>query len=139
MSNSTSLRQWIENFNAGIYAANNTETQTNAGWYDWFCREGSLLGKTNALAPKVKRLAKSPKINPNTMYVWFKNNCPLYGNLYDDFRFADIETGEVIYTIIPSSGHQISRGRAEVWGRENDFHGPLVTGTWKDVLAYFKV
>lgn len=135
----TSLKQWIENLNAGMYSHKDSYTQTQAGWYDWFCRDQSLCGKTKALAPKVKRLAQSDKINQDTMYVWFKNNCPMSGKLYDDFRFADLETGDVIYTIVPSSGHSSNQGQAEVWGRENDFDSPLVAGTWKDVLKFFGV
>jgi hypothetical protein len=54
--------------------------------------------------------------------------------LYDDFRIADKETHDVIYTIIPKNA---SDNEAEVWGKENDFHGPIVKGTWKDVKNYF--
>jgi hypothetical protein len=47
----------------------------------------------------VKQLKDGGKVNLETMYVWFKNNCPLAGSLYDDFRIADIETGETLFTI----------------------------------------
>jgi len=47
-----------------------------------------------------------------------------------------METGNVIYTIVPRSGHT---GKAEVWGRENNFDGPLVQGKWKDVKTFFGV
>lgn len=139
MNDRTPLRQWLENFDSGCYASKDVDIQVKAGFYDWFCRNTALQGKTKALDPKVKRLAKSSKINQDTMYVWFKNNCPMVGRLYDDFRFADIETGNVIYTVIPHSGHNSKYGMAEVWGRENDFVAPLVSGTWKDVLAFFGV
>ena len=46
------------------------------------------------------------------------------GPLYDDFRIVDIETGNVIYTVIPKCGHS---GLAELWGRENNFEGPILT------------
>lgn len=134
-----SVREWLENYEAGKYANPDTNTQITAGWYDWFCKDTALAGKTRKLASKVKHIAKSSKINLDTMYVWFKNNCPLYGKLYDDFRFADRETGNVIYTITPSCGHKTTEGQASVWGRENDFNGPLVEGTWEDVLNFFGV
>lgn len=133
------VRQWVANFNMNCYSSNDRQTQIEAGWYDWFCKDESLRGKTYSLAPKVKRLAKSSKINQDTMYVWFKNNCPMVGSLYDDFRFADLETGDVIYTIVPKSGHTVHDNRAEVWGKENGFDEALVIGTWKDVLAFFNV
>lgn len=137
--NKDSIRNWIESFDSGEYESKDVETQIKAGWYDWFCKATSLRGKTNALAPKVKRIANSHKINQDTMYVWFKNNCPLYGNLYDDIRIADLETDDVIFTITPKCGHTSKNGQAEVWGRENDFYEPIVTGTWKDVLVFFGV
>jgi hypothetical protein len=139
MSNETSVRQWIANFNMGCYSNDSTSTQIDAGWFDWFCKTPSLRNKTYKLAVKVKLLAKSSKINQDTMYVWFKNNCPMVGKLYDDFRFADIETGDVVYTIVPKSGHTHLNGCAEVWGKENNFEEPLVLGTWKDVRAFFGV
>ena len=55
-------------------------------------------------------------------YSWI---APEYGPLYDDFRICDVETGNVIYTVTPKSGHS---GEAEIWGKENDFKCPIVTG-----------
>ena len=126
-------------FTNGDFQLNDRTTQIEAGWYDWFCRDTSLAAKTTKLGKKVIQLMKSSKIDPINNYVWFKNNCPGDGSLYDDLRFADNETGDVIYTVIPSSGHTTNKGRAEVWGRENNFAGPLVEGTWKDVKQFFGV
>jgi hypothetical protein len=139
MSDNMPIHQFIKEFDIGNFEDNTVNTQISAGWYDWFCRDTSLLGKTRVLGRKVKQLMKSNKINVDTQYVWFKNNCPMFGHLYDDFRIADMETGDVIYTVIPSCGHTSSKGQAQVWGRENNFQGPLVTGTWKDVKAFFGV
>ncbi len=133
------VRDWIDQFNNGDFNAKNKKIQIEAGWYDWFCSDKALAGKTKVLGPKVKRISRSPKINVDTMYVWFKNNCPLYGKLYDDFRFADIETGDVIYTIIPKEGHTANKYASSIWGRENDFNEPLYTGDWKGVLKWFGV
>ena len=131
------IREYIQRFDAGEFEAPDFNTQCEAGWYDWFCKESSLRNKTKKLTAKLKQILASPKINQDTMYVWFKNNCPGEGSLYDDFRIADIATGGTIYTIIPASGFTTDKGKSEVWGRENDFDGPLVYGTWKDVKAFF--
>ena len=131
-----SVREWIEAFDNNKWVIRATEVQIEAGWYDWFCNDNSLVKKTASLGKKVKQIAESPKINKETMYVWFKNNCPMNGPLYDDFRFADIETGDVRYTIIPRSGHT---GLAEVWGYENWFKEPLAEGSWEDVKEFFGV
>jgi hypothetical protein len=139
MPNDMYIRQFIKEFDAGNFEDNTVNTQISAGWYDWFCRDTSLLGKTRVLGRKVKQLMKSNKINVNTQYVWFKNNCPMFGHLYDDFRIADMETGDVIYTVIPSCGHTSSKGQAQVWGRENNFQEPLIAGSWKDVKTFFGV
>jgi hypothetical protein len=80
---------------------------------------------------------KSKKIDIEKQYVWFKNNCPMYGTLYDDFRIADLETGDVIYTIVPKSGHTSEKGKGCVYGRENNFKGPLFEGSWKEIKQWF--
>lgn len=139
--NSIPLREWIKRFRNGDFANPDTQTQIEAGWYDWFCNESSLCGKTQTLGPKVCRIAKSPKVNVDTMYVFFKNNCPMRGSLYDDFRICELEDGEVVYTIVPASGHTVNgiKGRTEIWGRENDFDEPLYEGDWKGALKWFGV
>lgn len=135
----TPIKEWIKRFQAGEFNNPSTDVQCSAGWYDWFCRETSLVNKTKTLGRKVLQISKSKKVDTEKNYVFFKNNCPMIGSLYDDFRICDIETGDVIYTITPRSGHRVNNNRAEVWGRENDFKEPLVTGTWKDVKEFFKV
>lgn len=128
------IKSWIERFDKGEFDSPSRLTQCQAGWYDWFCEDSSLAAKTKALGEKLKQIADSKKINKEKQYVWFKNNCAMCGPLYDDFRIADIESGDIVYTIVPRSGHT---GKAEVWGRENDFKCPLVKGTWRDVVKFF--
>lgn len=139
MRKEKSVRTFLEEFDSGKYSKNDFDTQCKAGWYDWFCNDSALRGKTYKLVPKIKRLSKSNKIDIDSMYIFFKNNCPMIGKLYDDFRFCDIKSGEVIYTIIPSCGHEIKFKKSEVWGKENNFKEAIVSGTWKDVLNYFEV
>jgi hypothetical protein len=106
-------------------------------WYDWFCRDTSLKRKGEALLKKLKAIAPSDKFDNDKCYVFFKNNCPCVGNLYDDFRICDKETGDVIYCVVPKSGFKRDEGRAQVYGVDNDFKEPLVEGTWRDVKAWF--
>ena len=131
-----SVNEFANKFLNGDFENVDVKTQIEAGWYDWFCRDSSLAYKTESLGKKVLQLMKSDKIDNENMYVWFKNNCPMNSSLYDDLRFADRKTGEVMYTVTPRYSHS---GKAEVWGRENDFQEALVEGTWKDVKAFFGV
>lgn len=93
------LRNWIINFKAGKYLYDNRNIQIEAGWYDWFCRDSSLARKTKAMGSIVKQIKDGGKVDLDGSYVWFKNNCPLNGPLYDDFRIASLEDGEVQLTI----------------------------------------
>ena len=103
-------------------AGNNDECYN---FYDWFCKDSSLQRKSWNLMKQVKTFLKhNPDIDLLTHYVFFKNNCPMSGPLYDDFRICNVETGDVVYTVIPKCGHS---GLAEIWGRENGFKGPITT------------
>lgn len=106
-------------------------------WYDWFCKDTSLQRKGEALFKKLKAIANSNKFDNSKCYVFFKNCCPCYGSLYDQFKICDIETGDVIYCITPKSGHKVDEGLGDVWGEENNFKEPLFKGTWKEIKQWF--
>ena len=124
-----SIRDYLTNAKPSPYAHCHN-------FYDWFCRDSSLVKKEAALKSKVASLVLSRKIDIDKHYVWFKNNCPMNGPLYDDFRIADMETQDTLWAVIPKCGHS---GKAEVWGAENHFAGPIVSGTWDDVYNFFMV
>jgi hypothetical protein len=116
------LFRWIDEFMEGNFDADDVRTQILAGWYDWFCKDSSLANKTKKMGNIIKQVKRGGKVDIENWYVWFKNNCPLNGPLYDDFRFADLETGSVMFTI------QIdccwNKSRYAVYGRtpDGEFH-----------------
>ena len=132
-----SLREQIAEFRLYKRVIDSDGRADFHGFWDWFCRDTSLKAKSLALMPKVIKFCEAnPDINLFETYVFFKNNCPMVGPLYDDFRICDRRTGEVIYTVVPKCGHS---GQAEVWGRANDFNGPLRSGsTLKEVMSPFQ-
>lgn len=123
MEKQITTRQWIDLFVEGEFDGDSVKTQIAAGWYDWFCRDSSLKNKTKKMGQIVKQLKESGRVDLNNTYVWFKNNCPLSGPLYDDFRFADINDSSVIYTIKIDSPWENTR--FTVYGKENSFDKPL--------------
>ena len=126
----TTLRQQLEAFNNGTTI--DSDGQINSGnfnFYDWFCSNKALENKSKTLFKQVKTFIKHhPEINLDTHYVFFKNNCPMLGSTYDDFRICDIEEGNVQYTVTPSRVLKNGKNQirmAEMWGRSNNFKQPI--------------
>ena len=116
MKEKLNVSRWIDEFNEGNFADADIKVQILAGWYDWFCKDSSLVNKTKRMGNIIKKVKDGGKVNMTDWYIWFKNNCPLNGPLYDDFRFADIETGEVQFTIQIDCCWNLRK--FVVWGRK---------------------
>jgi len=131
MKNEYTLRDQLNAFE------NNNWLDTSCFYfYDWFCRDGSLERKARSLMSKAKKFIDKMNIDIDKTYIFFKNNCPLHGSLYDDFRICDYETGDVIFTVAPSLGYTKRKGEAEIWGRENSFKEHIKSAkSWKELLA----
>ena len=120
----TSIKEWITRFLNNEFDKNDFKTQVSAGWYDWFCKDESLRNKTYKMGKIVAKVKSGGKVDMDNCYVWFKNNCPMIGPLYDDFRFADLKTGDVQFTIVIDDKR--SEWKYEVWGRKNNFNGCII-------------
>lgn len=141
MEKRINILAWIDRFNNGDFDKEDVKTQIEAGWYDWFCKDSSLLRKTQRMGRIIAKLNQGGKVDLASCYVWFKNNCPLNGPLYDDFRFADLETGEVQFTIQLDccwNNHKyVVWGRREK-GKEFNHDKPLFeTDSVKELVEWF--
>ena len=99
MDKQIKLSEWIQRFQSGDFENKNTKTQIEAGWYDWFCKDTSLANKTMKMGNIIKQIKVGGKVDLENSYVWFKNNCPVNGPLYDDFRIADIENNNNLFVV----------------------------------------
>lgn len=147
MEKQMNLKEQMAAFKRGDFVSYSTKVQCEAGWYDWFCRDDSLQPKTYKLYPKVEQIMGSTRFDNEKVYVFFKNNCPMDGSLYDDFRICDLETGDVLFTVSPSQGYTslkekrrqgLIKGTGAIWGKDNDFEEALLEGaTWPMIRKWF--
>ena len=136
------LRAWIDMYEGGNFDSHNRAVMIDAGWYDWWCSDTSLKSRLDKLAPKVIQIAKSELINTEKTYVFFKNNCPMVGKLYDSFSICDIESGKVLYWVAYiEDGCYGERGSGWcVSGCQNgDWKEILKKVKWVEVKKYFGV
>ena len=125
MDEAVFVRQWQELYLTGAFASRDRTVQCEAGWYDWFCRDESLAGRLQELAPVVMEIT-DPFILDN-YYVWFKNNCPLHGPLYDDVRFEPLsEDWDGKYFMV-SADCPYEDEKWVLYTERNGFDGPEFT------------
>jgi hypothetical protein len=96
-------------------------------FYDWFCKDSSLPMRAKKLQGQVIKFVNALResgraIDCTKTYVFFKNNCPMSGPLYDSFSICDRESGEVLFWVTGKSGHS---GHAEAFSRATGFDKPL--------------
>lgn len=134
----SNLTTQFKRFHEGIYIDSDGNESWCYNFYDWFCHDDSLQNKANKLFPAAKKFAKTLGLDHDEHYVFFKNNCPLFANLYDDFRFVNRKQDRVVYTVVPRRRANDGTCTAEVWGLDNEgefrmlWEGPNLTQYYKD-------
>ena len=128
------VREWIDKFNNGDFESKDFDTLQNAGWYDYFCSENSLISRLKKMGNIIKEI-KSDFILDN-FRVWFKNNCPCGHPLYDDFRFEPLDENkrEQLYFGV-SCGHPYgSEFMYEIFTARTDYKTEFKCKSKKEVL-----
>lgn len=133
------IKTFVERFKRGDFNYSSRRIQYEAGWYDWFCNDSALVNKTKKLGAKVCKIANSKRFNKETSYVFFKNNCPCVGALYDQFSICDIESGDVLFCAqhLEKGSHGCDKAHWELYDADISFEKPVVNGTWREVEKYF--
>ena len=124
----TTLKDQIASFKNNDYL--DSDGSLNSGcfnFYDWFCKDSSLENKAKKLFKQVIKFVKHIDVDQENTYVFFKNNCPMNGPLYDSFSICEIESGDVLWWVTGKSGHT---GKAEI------VKAPEFSTTWKEANTY---
>ena len=138
MEKQVNLATWIQKLNHGDFDSRDLQTQIEAGWFDWFCRDTSLANKTKRMGNIIKQIKVGGKVDLETSYVWFKNNCPLNGPLFDDFRIADMETNNNLFVVQIDCAWNESK--YIVYERLDGFEKPAFkTNSSRELVKWFNV
>lgn len=126
-----SIKQFLEN-----PEENSTEYYN---FYDWFCSKESLLNRMKKLVPKLKFFADEGLIDIDNNYVWFKNNCPCEGKLYDDIRISSLNEDDTYKGgFCPKTGHTNELEEFSIWGFGFGEFKNLNSADWKNFKKEIK-
>lgn len=125
MSSKISLNEQLYAFKEGVILDADGTASECFNFFDWFCKDSSLKNKAKRLFPVVRRFVKMhPEIDTSSVYVFFKNNCPMFGSLYDSFSICDRESGDVIWWVSPKD----RLGNFSAYSASNGFKDPTYLG-----------
>lgn len=119
------IQDWLREYDQGKFNSKDTNTMCEAGWFDWFCKEESLNSRMNKMVPMIRAVAASPLLGTQPQYIFFKNNCPVSGHLYDSFSVCNMSDGKVQWWVCAKMGYDAAP-HANICGPQRGFEFNLI-------------
>ena len=88
MENKMTLRQFRERFNNGDFDSPDKNTQIEAGWKDWFCKEQELPERLTKTGEVINGITSDFILD--NYHVVFTNLSTLNGSLFDEVKFDPV-------------------------------------------------
>lgn len=134
------IREWVDLFVKGTFDNTLIDVQIDAGWYDWFCMDSLLAGKTRKIGKILGKISNTTLLD--RYRIWFKNNCPMCHPLYDDFRFEPLDESlrdKMYFVVTINERNWKIDGKYKVYTARNGYKLEFSANTEKELVNKLEV
>lgn len=135
MSTAISLRNFVDNYERGVYDMPD-QNAVNSIWHDRQVTELDIQRRTRPLAKKVMRFLKvaQTEVDMDKNYIYFRNTKTDDGEAYDTFSITEKDSKKVLFFICPKIVHSAVKGKAQLLSVSDDRHYEIFGQTYGKAL-----
>jgi hypothetical protein len=134
-----SIKEILNNAENGMYQDASRQEEIEKSWHMWDWSDSELRDKMVQFVSYLKSIADCKRINIDTMCVSFNSFDPSfrYQEYTDTMRIKDSRTNNLLY-LFQFRYDNDNNEYVEVLGPGNFFKEVLVSGSWTDVVQFFR-